>query len=596
MLKEILHNGKKGFPLLLVLSLLFLWSCEKGKGPTKFDAKEVNQAPETSITSKILKKLGLETDSTGAVTNLGDFSFSVEYTGTDLDGSVDSFAVRIDGGAYSTWTIKKSFSGTVTFNSSTEEHIVEVKSKDNEGTEDPTPAVAKLSLAELLANKLPTTSIVSGPSNGSTTGNAVKFDVTGADENGDVVSFIYSLDSGAETTVAADDDDKAVIEFNSALGNLLALGTHAISVRSVDNYGAEDATPATVSFFVSSGFKPILTQADGPPPGGGWFTGANIPFAWTAFTSYYFGTVDHYEYSIDDPVTFTSTNSTSVPIEPQDAGSHTFRLKAVDTGGNISDVLEVTFDVALFAPTEGILFIDDVNFCCDDFPSYNTQQEQVQQALDGFFKNFTKVSVWDVTNASGGSSRFEGAINSTLLPGPADLAKFSSVVIMTDGGYAVDNISPLLAAYFQAGGNLMITGYSTTDFHQVLKDVLGTPSIFNGFGSNFASLEGYQPADAGGNISDAYAFIIGDDLIPVIAGVTSRSWEITTNTSPRSFRVLLANTFDGNQNRNRIATEVLGEKGNYGLWMGIALWYLDQTSTGIVKLGDFVLGTRFGEM
>ena len=52
---------------------------------------------------------------------------------------------------------------------------------------------------------------------------------------------------------------------------------------------------------------------------------------------------------------------------------------------------------------------------------------------------------------------------------------------------------------------------------------------------------------------------------------------------------------DGAYGGYRIATEVQGDKGNWGLWIGVSLCYLDQTSAGIVKLGDFVLGTRFGE-
>ncbi|MFQ5630133.1 MAG: hypothetical protein ACE5I1_15300, partial [bacterium] len=61
--------------------------------------------------------------------------------------------------------------------------------------------------------------------------------------------------------------------------------------------------------------------------------------------------------------------------------------------------------------------------------------------------------------------------------------------------------------------------------------------------------------------------------------------------------VLFGNVFEGGSFGGfRIATETQGEKGNWGLWLGVSLFYLDQTSTGIVKLGDFILGTRFGEM
>jgi|GEM_PF-4002435 len=575
-------------PLLLCLILVICWGC--GKGPTQIDVKPENKPPETKITSKTLTKVELETDTLGAVINFGEFAFTIDYTGTDLDGTVDSFAVSLDRGPWLAWTGRKTYSGAFDYSSMDVEHTVEVKSRDNEGLEDPTPAYAVLTLSDARANALPTTAFMSGPTEGSTTGPAVTFEVSGSDEGGEVESFIYTLDGGDEVTIDADSDGKAAIGFSTTLGNLLDLGTHTISVRSVDNLGGEDFTPATVSFFVSEGFQPIVSQTDGPPPGGGWFTGANIPFAWNAMTSHYFGVIDHYEYSVDDPDNYTTTTSSGVSLDPQTAGAHTFRLKAVDTGGNASDVMEVSFNVALFAPTEGILFIDNVSFTMGP---YTSEPEMDQMILDGFFRNFTNVSVWDVDRLSG-DSRFPGAINTTSLPGPEDLAKFSSVVIASDGGYTIDNASPLLAAYFQAGGNLMVTGYQTADFGQVLKDVMGTPGIFNGYGTDFLSLEGFQTAE--GNNSDAYAFITGDDVVPIIPGISGRSWEITTNSAPKSYRVMFANVGpDGAYGGYRIATEVQGDKGNWGLWIGVSLCYLDQTSAGIVKLGDFVLGTRFGE-
>lgn len=577
-------------PASIILAL-FISLAGCGKGPTKYEKE--NSLPETTITSKTLSKVVLEMDSTGAVTNLGQFSFVVEYSGTDLDGTVDSFAVRVDGGVYGAWTTRQNFTGTVDFTSGADEHTVEVKSKDNEGQEDPTPAMAVLSLAEIMANDAPTTAFFAGPGNGATTGGGVSFGVNGKDEGGEVVNFIYSVDGGAEQNLTPDEEGNAIIEFSTSLGNALSPGTHTVTVRSVDNLGAEDPTPISVSFFVATGLKPLITQADGPPPGGGWFTGANIPFAVAPTTGHYFGVIDHYEYSVDDPVNFISTPSSSIPLEPQSAGQHTFRVRAVDTGGGVSDVLEVMFDVAAFVPTEGILFIDNMNFN----PSsavYADEPDIDQQVLDGFFSNFSQVSVWDVDNLSG-DLRYPGAVNSEALPGPSDLAQYSSVVAMTDGGYALSDISALLAAYFQAGGNLMITGYASVNFAQVLKDVMGTPTVFNGFGTNLASLEGFS--ETGGNNSGDYAFISGDDVVPVIPGVTNRSWEITTNDAPRSLRVMFGNVFEGDGFPGfRVATEVMGDKGNYGLWIGVSMGYLDQKSTGIVKLGDFVLGDRFGEV
>ncbi len=584
----------KGFlkPLLPGLLFLLLWSC--GKGPTKVDVKKANQPPETYVSSTSLAKTPAVTDASGAVTNLNEFVYSVDYTGVDADGKVDSFAVRVDGGPWSAWTEKRKTADTLDFASLDAAHTIEVKALDNEGAEDPSPAKATLSLALIAANKPPTTAITSGPPDGATSSRGVRFETSGADADGKVASFVYSLDGGSEKMVAADANGRAVIEFSSALGNLLSPGNHSLAVTSIDNLGARDQTPATSGFFVGSGFKPImaLTSTVGPPSAGGWFTGVNIPFAWSVSMTHYFGVIDHFEYSVDDPVNFTSTNSPQVSLAALPAGSHTFRVRAIDTGENISDVLAVNFTITAFAPTDGILFIDNVN----ENPSttvYTNEPDMDQKILNGFFKNFTRVSVWDVDRLSG-SERFSGAINTRALPGPADLAKYSSVVIMTDLAYAGNTISTLLAAYFQAGGNLMITGFRTVNFGQALKDAMATPTVLTQRGTVFQSLEGFQTAS--GDNSDAYAFISGADVIPVITGAAARDWERMNNSRPKSLRILFANVGAGGaQGGDRVATEVQGDKGNWGVWLGMSLFYLDQTSTGIVKLGDFILGNRFKE-
>lgn len=571
--------------------LLLFWNC--GSGPTQVDVEGENDPPDTFVTQKSLAKVPLETDSTGAVLNLNLFTYTIQYTATDVDGIADSFQVKINDGPWSSFTTRTSNSDTLEFTSQATVNTVFVRAKDDQGDLDPTPAEASFSLREIEGNSLPTTAIDSGPPNGSQAGRGVTFVLNGADEDGHVTNFIYSLDGAAEITVAADADGKAAVEFSLAMNNLLPEGAHTFSVRSVDNLGAEDLTPETRSFLVAAGFAPILTQADGPPPGGGWFTGASIPFAWNTKTDHYSGVILRFEFSVDDPVNFIETSESSIALDPLSAGPHTFRVRAVDTEGNISEPIEVTFDVAAFTPTEGILFIDNMSFVPSS-AAYDSEPDIDQKVLDGFFKNFSQVSVWDVDRFGGGGSRFPGAINDTELPGPSDLARFSSVVIMTDGGYSVDNISALLAAYFQAGGNLMITGYRSTDFGQVLKDVMGTPTVFNGFGTDFQSLEGFS--ETSGNNSGDYAFISGADVVPVIPGAGPRTWEVTTNVAGSSLRVMFANVgADGAFGGFRIATETQGEKGNYGLWIGVSMGYLDQTSTGITKLGDFVLGERFGE-
>jgi hypothetical protein len=123
---------------------------------------------------------------------------------------------------------------------------------------------------------------------------------------------------------------------------------------------------------------------------------------------------------------------------------------------------------------------------------------------------------------------------------------------------------------------------------------MATPTVLTARGTNFQSLEGFQTASS--DNSNAYAFISGSDVVPVIPGAAARDWERMNNVRSRSFRILFANVGPGGtQGGDRIATEIQGPKGNWGIWLGMSLYYLDQASAGIVKLGDFILGNRFKE-
>ena len=54
-------------PLLLLWIFIFQWCC--GDGPTKYNVEGKNSAPETNITSKMMTKVDLETDTLGVVIN-----------------------------------------------------------------------------------------------------------------------------------------------------------------------------------------------------------------------------------------------------------------------------------------------------------------------------------------------------------------------------------------------------------------------------------------------------------------------------------------------------------------------------------------------
>jgi hypothetical protein len=391
------------------------------------------------------------------------FSYTVDYTSYDADGKVDSFSVRLDGGAWSAWTEKAQATGFIKIASDAETHTFEVKAKDNEGTEDPSPAKATLSLAQLAVNKPPTTAITSGPPNGATSSRGVKFEISGTDEDGKVATFVYSLDGGSEQSLVADANGKGIIEFSSALGNLLPPGNHSLAVTGVDNLGSRDPTPATNSFFVGTGFKPVLalTTTVGPPSSGGWFNGVNVPLAWSVSMAHYFGILDHFEYSLDDPANFTSTKTASVSLAGQTAGSHTFRVRAIDTGENVSDILAVNFTILQLRRPADLVHRQRRS---NKHITYTSEPDMVEN-LKRLFKFYASRCDVNPTPVPIARNIFE-------LTSIADLAKYSAS-IMTVGAYGSSSVSNLIYCrlIFRLAA-ISATNFRTVNFRRALKDAM----------------------------------------------------------------------------------------------------------------------------
>ena len=176
-------------------------------------------APDTTLNSN-------PTNPSNSAT--GTFTFS----GDDGSGSgVSGFECQIDGGGFSACTSPK------TYNSLSDgPHTFQVRSRDNAGNADASPA----SFTWLVDTTAPDTSITGNPTNPSGT-NSPSFSFTGSDGGSGVASFECSLDGApfAPCTSPA---------------NLsgLADGNHTFSVRSIDNAGNADATPAAYTWLVDT--------------------------------------------------------------------------------------------------------------------------------------------------------------------------------------------------------------------------------------------------------------------------------------------------------------------------------------------------------
>jgi len=223
---------------------------------------------------------------------------TIYFYGTDEDGFVNKYACKweID----SEWSITENDS-IVFYDIFTNQNEVKrfyVKAIDNQGTEDPSPAEIVLSPE----NSLPTTKILSGPEFGKESGEDVQFTFTGEDieAGGSVVSFQYTMDD-------LENWQDTPVSYPQAMFMGLSEGSHTFYVRSVDNLGGTDPTPAQTAFVVRSGhFAPVIENKSPVVNGGGWFARYPLTFQWNVIVEHYYGILPSaaYSYSYNDLTNF----------------------------------------------------------------------------------------------------------------------------------------------------------------------------------------------------------------------------------------------------------------------------------------------------
>ncbi len=152
------------------------------------------------------------------------------WTGSDLDGQVVLYHYRLDSAEWITTTETR----TVFYGLSNGTHRFEVRSRDDDGIDDPTPAWFSFVVR---VNSPPDTWISSGP-NATSTEHDVSFSWGGSDIDGLVVSYQYRMDGSSWRNTT---------ETTMSYRNLSS-GNHTFQVRAVDDKGAVDPTPASWSF------------------------------------------------------------------------------------------------------------------------------------------------------------------------------------------------------------------------------------------------------------------------------------------------------------------------------------------------------------
>ncbi len=232
------------------------------------------------------------------------------FSGTDGSGTgVAAYECQLDGGAWNPCTSPKDFTGLADGS-----HTFAVRAIDAAGNTDPTPD----GFTWTVDTAAPNTSLTSTPPavSGSTTG---AFAFTGTDGSGSgsgVASYECRLDAGAWVPCTSP---------HSYFG--LAEGGHTVDVRAIDTAGNLDATPASFTWTVDTS-GPNTTITSHPAAATSATTGA-FTFSGDDGTG---GGVASYECQVDGGAWTACTAPKQYTGLSE--GSHTFKVRAIDFGGN----------------------------------------------------------------------------------------------------------------------------------------------------------------------------------------------------------------------------------------------------------------------
>ncbi len=238
----------------------------------------------------------------------------VAFSGTDDEGEV-TFECSLDGATPSPCTSPDTLAVT------DGTHSFAVTAVDAAGNRDPSPATHGWEVN----TSTPNTAITAGPTEGSTTADAVTFAFSTPDPN---ATFECDIDGGGFTACTTPLDFTA-----------LADGSHTFTVRAVGIAGA-DPSPPSVTWNVDA-VPPTATITSGPS------NPSNVTTPQFAFTADETAT---FECQIDGVTTFTACTSPFQAMALSD-GAQTFRVRPTDTVGNVGNDVTFLWVVDTVAPT-----------------------------------------------------------------------------------------------------------------------------------------------------------------------------------------------------------------------------------------------------
>ena len=298
----------------------------------------------------------------------------------------------------------------------------------------------------------------------------------GGDEDGYIIGYKYRVD---ENDWIFTEETFVTIDFPSPD----SINTHTFEVKSIDNDGGEDPTPASKLLYTKQTDLPETELLSGPPPDQSVFILKDTTDIWKGIEFSLGGKdadgeVVAYEYAIDDSTSWTKVEKSTIGIYGELAdGEHEFFARAVDNAMGI-DPTPVKQKFIVIMPTleEKILIVDETRDGTGSAASPNDQM------VDDFYKNILadfSFTEYDLKS--------EGAIDASTFAG-------YDIVVWHDEE-RVENLLKLyineVESYLKIGGKFFISGWRAMENAD---NILSDNYIYskNDFGYAFLQLESFK--------------------------------------------------------------------------------------------------------
>jgi len=233
------------------------------------------------------------------------FTFSSSEAGS-------TFECALDGAAFAACTSPRGYTGLAVG-----PHEFRVRAIDPAGNLDGTPATHNWTIQAPPDTTAPETSIAGQPPSPSNSTSATfTFGGTDNETPQSLLVFQCRVDSQSESAFVSCSSPRVV--------SALSQGSHTFQVRAIDLAGNRDLTPAAFAWTVDTS-APDTTIGSGPPSS---TTSASASFSFTASQS---GST--FQCSLDGAAFEACTSPRS--YSGLAAGSHQFRVRAIDAAGNV---------------------------------------------------------------------------------------------------------------------------------------------------------------------------------------------------------------------------------------------------------------------